>query len=191
LVALARKLFATNKNALGEGVLSLTSRLFPEVSAIYDVLGIEYIKQNKKIAAWQALEKAVALKSIKTMPQSRQFDEYLVDVLVLENLSGGIDALDRQYLALKEKYPRYVTEPLLNELGYLFLYNNLTGPAIQVLKLNVKKFPQSANTYDSLGEAYMNAGNKRLAIWNYEKSLKLNPNNAYGKENLKKLKGEK
>jgi carboxyl-terminal processing protease len=191
LVALARKLFATNKNALGEGVLSLTSRLFPEVSAIYDVLGIEYIKQNKKIAAWQALEKAVALKSIKTMPQSRQFDEYLVDVLVLENLSGGIDALDRQYLSLKEKYPRYVTEPLLNELGYLFLYNNLTGPAIQVLKLNVKKFPQSANTYDSLGEAYMNAGNKRLAIWNYEKSLKLNPNNAYGKENLKKLKGEK
>lgn len=46
------------------------------------------------------------------------------------------------------------------------------------------------NAYDSLGEAYMNAGDKERAIENYEKSLKLNPNNASGMANLKKLRGE-
>jgi tetratricopeptide (TPR) repeat protein len=84
-----------------------------------------------------------------------------------------------------------VTERLLNNLGYSFLNVKLTEPAIEILQLNVRKFPQSANAYDSLGEAYMNAGDKERAIENYEKSLKLNPNNAGGMENLKKLRGEK
>lgn len=49
--------------------------------------------------------------------------------------------------------------------------------AIEILKLNVEKFPNSWNTYDSLGEAYLIKGSKELAILNYEKSLKLNPKN--------------
>ena len=44
------------------------------------------------------------------------------------------------------------------------------------------------NTYDSLGEAYMMAGNKKLAIENYEKSIKLNPKSESGKAALAKLK---
>ena len=144
-----------------------------------------------KMDALQALEKAVTLEQKKYSPLLHQFDEYLADVLVKEYLSGGIGALDRQYLLLKEKHPAHVTERLLNSLGYSFLSMKLTEPAIEVLKLNVEKFPQSANVYDSLGEAYMNAGDKERAIENYEKSLKLNPNNAGGMENLKKLRGEK
>jgi predicted TPR repeat methyltransferase len=37
----------------------------------------------------------------------------------------------------------------------------------------------------------MTAGQKDLAIKNYEKSLALNPDNKNGAEHLKKLKGEK
>jgi tetratricopeptide (TPR) repeat protein len=54
--------------------------------------------------------------------------------------------------------------------------------AIEILKLNVEKFPNSWNTYNSLGEAYLIKGSKELAILNYEKSLKLNPKNLAGKK---------
>jgi predicted negative regulator of RcsB-dependent stress response len=41
--------------------------------------------------------------------------------------------------------------------------------------------------YDSLGEAYMKAGNKDEAIRNYKKSLELNPKNDNAKKMLEKI----
>ena len=60
--------------------------------------------------------------------------------------------------------------------------------AIFIFSINVEQFPKSANVYDSLGEAYMNNNQTNLAIQNYEKSLKLNPENNNAVEMLKKLK---
>lgn len=54
--------------------------------------------------------------------------------------------------------------------------------------MNVEMNPQSANAYDSLGEAYMKAGDDENAIKNYEKSLELNADNDNAKKMLKKLK---
>ena len=48
-------------------------------------------------------------------------------------------------------------------------------------------YPESANTYDSLAEAYMIAGDKKQAIENYEKSLALNLENANAEEKLREL----
>jgi len=64
--------------------------------------------------------------------------------------------------------------------------NHLTE-ATELFKLNVQAFPGSWNAYDSLGEAYMKAGQKQLAIDNYKKSLELNPANDNAKEKLKVL----
>ena len=50
--------------------------------------------------------------------------------------------------------------------------------------------PNSFNVFDSLGEAYALAGNKKLAIENYEKSMQLNPKNTNGEEALAKLKAK-
>jgi tetratricopeptide (TPR) repeat protein len=63
--------------------------------------------------------------------------------------------------------------------------------AIKIFKMNIEMFPKAWNTYDSLGEAYMMAGNKKEAISNYEMSIKLNPENTNGKNILKKLKSTK
>jgi tetratricopeptide (TPR) repeat protein len=60
--------------------------------------------------------------------------------------------------------------------------------ALEVFKLNTTLYPESANTYDSLGESYERSGQKTLAIQFYEKSPQMNPDNQNGKENLKKLK---
>ena len=36
--------------------------------------------------------------------------------------------------------------------------------AIEIFKLNVAAYPEASNPYDSLGEAYMVNGDKKLAI---------------------------
>jgi Tfp pilus assembly protein PilF len=46
-----------------------------------------------------------------------------------------------------------------------------------VFELNVESYPNSFNVYDSLAEAYMNAGDSDHAIEFYEKSLAINPGN--------------
>jgi tetratricopeptide (TPR) repeat protein len=81
-------------------------------------------------------------------------------------------------------------EARLNNIGYALLGDGKTQDAIELFKSNVRLFPESWNVYDSLGEAYAAAGQKDLAIQNYEKSLQLNPKNATGKAALEKLKGK-
>ena len=76
----------------------------------------------------------------------------------------------------------------LNGLGYILLSSGQTQDAIAVFRRNVHEYPKSANVYDSLGEAYMKAGKKDLAIQNYETSLQLNPKNQNAMDMLKKLK---
>lgn len=78
-------------------------------------------------------------------------------------------------------------EGQLNSLGYRLIAGKKFQDAIRILQLNVETYPKSSNAYDSLGEAYMDAGEKPLAIANYRKSLELNPKNANGARMLNKL----
>ncbi len=93
--------------------------------------------------------------------------------------SGGIDEAAKQYHDLKTAEPAIYNfdENELNNLGYGLIRAKKFKEAIRVLQLNVEAYPQSSNVYDSLGEAYMDDGNKPLAIANYRKSLELNPKN--------------
>jgi tetratricopeptide (TPR) repeat protein len=63
----------------------------------------------------------------------------------------------------------------LNAYGYQLLGENKFSEAIDVLKLATQKYPESANAWDSLGEGYALAGNKKDAIPCFKKSLSLNP----------------
>lgn len=76
----------------------------------------------------------------------------------------------------------------LNRLGYYFLGENRLQEAIEVLQYNVELYPKVANTYDTLGEAYMIAEQRNEAISNYQRSLELDPGNTNAVEMLKKLK---
>ena len=67
------------------------------------------------------------------------------------------------------------TENELNNYGYQLLNEKQFPKAIEVLKLNTQNHPKSANTWDSLGEAYALSGDKKNAIPNFKKSLSLNP----------------
>jgi len=67
------------------------------------------------------------------------------------------------------------TENELNQYGYQLMNNGKIDKAIEVLTLNTKRFPKSANCFDSLGEAYVNKGDSKNAIANFKKSLSMNP----------------
>ncbi len=103
--------------------------------------------------------------------------------------AGGMAAVEKQYADMSEKlgYEMKPTEGDINNLGYRYLANENYEKAIEVFELNVKKFPKSANVYDSLGEAYKAAGNNELAIKNYKKSVSVNPGNANGVKILKEM----
>jgi len=81
-------------------------------------------------------------------------------------------------------------ENSLNNTGYNLLNANRINDAIEVFRLNVKLHPNAWNPYDSLGEALALAGNKKEAIENYEKSIKLNPKNDNGKKAIEQLKSK-
>ena len=115
---------------------------------------------------------------------------------IMELLAGtfrekGVEAAINQYRELKEKEPQKYDfgEEQLNNLGYYLIGMKKLQEAIEILKLNVEMFPNSANVYDSLGEAYMDDGKKELAIQNYEKSLQIDPGNKNAVEKLKQLNG--
>ena len=84
------------------------------------------------------------------------------------------------YLRLKEESPEaynFKNEDEFTMYGYRLLWDDKTTEALEVFKLLVSQFPASANTYDSVGEAYLVLGNKMLALTNYQKALAMNPDN--------------
>jgi tetratricopeptide (TPR) repeat protein len=75
----------------------------------------------------------------------------------------------------------------LNTCGYVLLRRKDIDEAITVFRMNVNLFPQSANCFDSLGEAYLAAGLKDKSKACYQRVLELDPQNANAKTQLEKL----
>lgn len=112
--------------------------------------------------------------------------------LLLAKVKGTPAALQR-YTELKKAGGQNgdLDEGALNHFGYTLLNGGQTQDAIAVFQRNVQEYPQSANVYDSLGEAYMKAGQNDLAIANYVKSLQIDPKNQNALDILKKLRENK
>jgi CubicO group peptidase (beta-lactamase class C family) len=83
-----------------------------------------------------------------------------------------------------------ISEGSLNQAGYTLMGTKKIGDAMLVFRRNVELHPDSWNAYDSLGEAYLNNGDKELAVKSYQKSVELNPKNENGVTALKKLGAE-
>lgn len=108
-----------------------------------------------------------------------------------ENSHLEVEALITLYYNLKREQPNaynFENEQELNRLGYDFLGKGKTKSAIEIFKLLVSEFPNAANPYDSLGEAYLKDGNEGLALINYEKSIELNPKNYHAIDQVTILK---
>src|SRR6185503_1391888 len=136
-----------------------------------------YALQNK-INSDQAVrwaDQAVAAK--------KNFNTLTVKAGLLE-LQGKKD----EAKAIKSEAISLGNENELNAYGYQLLNQGSNDEAIHVLTVNTEKHPESANAWDSLGEAYAIKGDKENAIKNFKKSLSLNPTEATKANSMKYLK---
>jgi len=121
-------------------------------------------------------------------PRPMTLDEELAEQYRTKGLKAALD----DYAELKKKFYGRAAydfgEGSLNVFGYELLEGKDNAGAIQIFKLNAETYPESANVWDSLAEAYMKFGDPQNAQFNYEKALTLDPANENAKEMVKKLK---
>jgi predicted alpha/beta superfamily hydrolase len=92
---------------------------------------------------------------------------------------GGLAGADAHYKKLSDKFGYSIPTPeiLINQMGYQFLFDAKPDDAIAVFKANVERYPESANVYDSLAEAYERGGRIDLAEPLYDKARVLGEKN--------------
>ena len=123
-----------------------------------------YALQNKvnqeKALGW--IDQAIA--------QNKNFTTLNIKAGLLRQVGKAADAdkLDKEAITL-------ANEAELNQYGYQLLGENKHDEAIKIFILNTERHPESANAWDSLGEAYAIKGDKENAIKNFKKSLSMNP----------------
>ncbi len=109
------------------------------------------------------------------------------------NESEGLEAAEKKYKALWDSRALDLefSEGDMNKLGYKYLNGDRIEDALVVFRLNVESYPESWNAYGSYAEALVKNGDTDEAIINYQKSIKLNPDNEHAKEMLEELLSEK
>jgi len=108
--------------------------------------------------------------------------------------AAGIDSTVARYTMLHDRFygagSYDFTERSLNEFGASLMAKGKNDDAVRIFQLNVQQNPNSSFAYSSLADAYAAAGQKDLAIQNYEKAIQLEPRNHDAEEKLKGLRGD-
>ncbi len=105
----------------------------------------------------------------------------LSDILLKTVARDGCEAAKTKYDELMTDHPKSfesgALEREINAHGYALLMLEETKMAIEVFRLNVLLFADSWNTYDSLAEAYFEAGEPEASERNYRIAKKLRSDN--------------
>ena len=106
----------------------------------------------------------------------RTLKEVMLDMLEANTFKEARE----HYLEFKVKNPELstMTEEMLNSLGYLVLTSMNVESAIKIFELACEEYPDSANAFDSLAEAYLEYGDEIKAKLNYQKALSMDKDNA-------------
>lgn len=171
----------------GELVLNWEKKQFPVKIefAVDDIVMANAAEELKNVTgfSWQGYSSAAnyalqnkvntdqALKWVdQSIAQNKNFTNMMVKAGLLrqQNKTAEATQVESEALAIG-------TEVELNAYGYQLLNQSKFDEGIAILKTNTERHPESANAWDSLGEAYAMKGDKENAIRNFKKSLSLNP----------------
>lgn len=157
----------------------------------HDFEEVVKINLREELAKGESVRTIASLFPHETFAERRYKAWRIVGLLYERAVQNGLEGAIAYYHELRsgeDEFTRYdVQESQLNALGYRLLQDGKTELAIGIFVLNVSEHPESANVYDSLGEAYAAAGEKELAIQNYQKSLALDPGNDNARRMLETL----
>lgn len=192
--------FLTPSKTSVELVLNWDKKQFP-VKIEFDVDGIVLANAEQELMGvngftWQGFNSAAnyaATNKVNLDQASKWSDQALninrsfqtlqtkATILRLENKAEEADKLMKEAVAIGN-------ENDINNYGYALLNLGQNDKAIEVFTLNTTKYPSSANTFDSLGEAFVTKGDNKSAIKNFKKALTLNPTAATKANSEKYLK---
>jgi predicted alpha/beta superfamily hydrolase len=116
------------------------------------------------------------------------FEDYKFPLNTLSNKNAS--DVRKHYEMFSQRLGVDIPPPgkLINNVAYFLLNSEKKiDKAIELFKLNKEYYPESFVTFNSLGDAYKAKRNKELAIFNYRKSLEINPNNEKAKMSIKEL----
>ena len=103
-------------------------------------------------------------------------------------LDDGIEKGISRYHELKVDTTKYdFSEQEINALGYEFLGDDYVDEALGIFKLNVEEFPESANTYDSYGDALLVKGDSLKALENFRKCFEMDSTMIISRDKAKAL----
>ena len=169
----------------GDGFLLHSEVMRPGVIALYPVAPNSFRYAERFDGTFSFVRSGDGrIEGMESQPSGDSWDRLADDELLAPELllAGRTDKAIALYRELD------VEEQRLNQVGYrLIAEPDRLDEAISVFLLNTELFPSSSNTWDSLGEAYMKAGQTELAIANYEKSLALDPSNSNAVAMLERL----
>jgi putative intracellular protease/amidase len=161
---LAVELSNKKKYQVAAKVLEDAVKWYPNESAVYSLLSDVYAKMGKSSPVNEAA-----------------FVKMLDD--------GKVDEAIAVYDKAMKDFPgwKLFSENAVNGAGYQYLGKGDYTNAIKIFQLYVQAYPDAWNAYDSYGEAFLKAGDKKNALVYYKKSLALNPANTNAQEVIKTL----
>jgi tetratricopeptide (TPR) repeat protein len=102
-------------------------------------------------------------------------------------LAGDQAAALAAYRALRDGGDEAASEAALNQQAYTLLRRGEKGVALALMQLNTQLYPESANTWDGLGEVQLAQANREAARAAYRKALALQPNMPSAQAAMRKL----
>ena len=148
---------------------------------------LDFVRQagatNEDLARFQRFEMTALWRQLKDSASA---------MLAQSIDESGVEAGVAQYreLAALGSADVYFDENEFNLLGYRYLGEQQVEAAIAVFEINVERFPDSWNVYDSLGEACAANGDTERAIQLYRRSVELNSDNGNGVQAIERLEAE-
>lgn len=148
-----------------------------------NLLGLENSPQDKQ--TYLTLYRAGT--TLKDFAMRKLADDEVLPFEVAESQSKQKTIEAYKTWQIQKPQSQMLSPNSLNRAGYTALMLKKFDTAINYFSVYTVLYPQDANAFDSLAEAYMAKGDTQLAITYYKKSLSLNSQNTNAVDMLKKL----
>jgi len=143
-------------------------------------LGKAYILTGDNVAAQEALNKALELKS--------EYEEAKIQLAIVKDKTGMSEEAIGELEAISSRKPNDAR--IFFETGRIYFNNENIDEAIKNFQKAVQLFPEYSNALYSLALCYTKNGQTQEAIATFERVLELNPNSNDVKGKISELKGE-
>jgi tetratricopeptide (TPR) repeat protein len=121
---------------------------------------------------------------------SKYESDFIDGVIPFDYFISKVKTVETELSGLTPSFMNTNNNDHYNNIGFQLLKARKTEEAYKLFKHNELNYPNSWEVYHGLGETYRQMGQKELALTNYKKSLKLNPNNEESLRAIAKLSGK-